>query len=49
MEFILKYFLSENLLYPKKNSGKRGIEQYSSKDKVQNFGKDFGMQYAMNA
>jgi hypothetical protein len=25
------------------------LKQYSLKDKVQNFGKDFEMQYAMNA
>jgi hypothetical protein len=29
--------------------GKRAFEQYSLKDKVQNFGKDFEMQNAMNA
>jgi hypothetical protein len=41
-------FYSENLLYQK--FGEKGaFEQYSLKDKVQNFGKDFEMQYAMNA
>jgi hypothetical protein len=29
--------------------GKRAFEQYSLKDKVQNFGKDLEIQYAMNA
>jgi hypothetical protein len=30
--------------------GEKGaFEQYSLQDKVQNFGKDFKMQYAMNA
>jgi len=48
MEFILKYFLSENLLYLKFGE-KRAFEQYSLKDKVQDFEKGFEMQYAMNA
>jgi hypothetical protein len=47
MELILKYFLSETFLFSK--FGKWHLKQYSLKDRVQNFGKDLEMQYAMNA
>jgi hypothetical protein len=48
MELILKYFLSENLLFLK--FGVKGIwNNILWKNKIQNFGKDLDMQYAMNA
>jgi hypothetical protein len=47
MELILKYFLSENLFVSK--IWEKHLKQYSLKNKVQNFGKDLEMQYAMNA
>jgi hypothetical protein len=47
MEFIYKTLSFWKLVYQK--LGKKGIWQYSLKNKVQNFEKDFGMQYAMNA
>jgi hypothetical protein len=47
MELILKYFLSEILFVSK--IWEKHWKQYSLEEKVQNFGKDLEMQYAMNA
>jgi hypothetical protein len=48
MEFILKYFPSENLLYLKFWE-KGHLNNILRRIKFKNFGKDFGMLYAMNA
>jgi hypothetical protein len=48
MELILNYFLSETP-FVSRIWGEGIWKQYSLKEKIQNFGNDLEMQYAMNA